>query len=70
VRWIAEAVVPAEKLRYNHSHEEPSEPPVFLCLFPLSCSLFRPLRRQSDGNKDESDAEKLSGDQESHGGSS
>jgi len=62
--------VPAKKPRHNHSHEESPRLPALQRVDAVLCFVHKDPCGQSTGNKDESDAEKLSGAQESHGGSS
>jgi hypothetical protein len=57
------------KLRHKHSYEESSTSPALLRFGSASYPLPKPSRRQSARKKDESDAEKFSGAQESHGNS-
>jgi len=57
--------VSATKLRHNQPYEEHSTIPLFLRLAPVLFPLPKPPCGQSARKEDESDAEKLSGAQDS-----
>ena len=65
MRWIEVTVVSAKKLRHNQPYEELSTISSFLRLAPVLFPLPKSPCGQSAGKEDESDAEKLSGTQES-----